>query len=296
MMEFCLQVSILIIQNNGVVNYQPNPGFFGTEQFSYEVCDNAIPAKCDEATVTIIVESDCIYLDIQALMEGALDSTQQMSTRLNERGILPGQNPASPLIAPIPAGQPYGIAPWNYMGDEGTDWLDDDYAPEAVDWVLVSFRTSIQAEFEIAKTAGVLHSDGTIDFPNRCALTTDLTTPVYVVVEHRNHMGVMSPQPISAVSQVISYDFRASDSYKDASGYGQKEVAPGVWVMVAGDGAQAEDIFSYDITGSDKQLWFEQNGNFDAYLPGDFNLDGDINGLDKPVWELNNGISSRVPR
>ncbi len=286
----------LIIQNNGVVNYQPAPGFFGTEQFTYEVCDNAIPAKCDEATVMIIVESDCIYLDIQAFMEGAMDDNQQMRTRLNERGILPGQNPTSPLITPVPAGQPYGIAPWNYAGDEGTDWLDDDYSSEAVDWVLVSFRTSTQADSEIAKTAGVIDSDGTIDFPNRCLLTTDLATPVFVVVEHRNHMGVMSPQAVSAINQVISYDFRAADSYKEASGYGQKEIAPGVWAMIAGDGEQTSDTFSYDITGNDKQLWFEQNGNFDAYLPGDFNLDGDINGMDKPVWEENNGISSRVPR
>ncbi len=286
----------LIIQDNGEVNYQPHPGFFGTEQFSYEVCDNAIPAQCDEATVTIVVESDCIYLDIHAFMQGALDSTQQMRTRLNQRGILPGQNPASSLIVATPAGQPYGIAPWNYTGDEGADWLDDDYTPEVVDWVLVSFRTSTEAASEIAKTAGVIHSNGKINFPNRCLLTTDLATPLYIVVEHRNHMGMMSPQAISVANQVISYDFRAADSYKEASSYGQREVVPGIWAMIAGDGAQMEGIFSYDITGGDKQLWFEQNGNFDAYLPGDFNLDGDINGNDKPVWEGNNGISSRVPR
>gem|GEM_PF-1649599 len=286
----------LIIQNNGVVNYQPAPGFFGTEQFSYEVCDDAIPAQCDEATVTIIVESDCIYLDIQAFMEGALDSTQQMRTRLNQRGILPGQNPASPLITPTSAGQPYGTAPWNYIGDEGANWLDDDYMPDMVDWVLVSFRTSTEAASEIAKTAGVIHRDGTINFPDRCVLTTDLNAPVYVVVEHRNHMGVMSPQPILAVNQTINYDFRATDSYSDAVGYGQKEIIPNVWAMAAGDGAQTDDTFSYDITGGDKQLWFEQNGNFDAYLPGDYNLDGDINGMDKPVWEENNGLSSRVPK
>jgi len=185
---------------------------------------------------------------------------------------------------------------WNYTGDEGTDWLDDDYAPEAVDWVLVSFRTSIQADSEIAKTAGVIHNDGTIDFPNRCLLNTDLTTPVYVVVEHRNHMGVMSSQPVLVENQVISHDFRAADSYKDDSSYGQTEIAPGLWAMIAGNGEQIEDTFSYDITGADKEIWFEQNGSFDAYLPGDFNLDGDINGNDKPVWEVNNGVSSRVPR
>ena len=287
----------LVIQNSGVVNYQPNPGFFGTEQFAYKVCDTAIPAACDEATVTIVVESNCLYIDIQAFMEGTLDAdTQEMGLMLNQRGLLPGQNPVSSLVDPTPAGQPYGIAPWNYTGQEGVNWLDDDYAVDMVDWVLVSFRLSQDTTSEIAQTAAVIRTDGTIYLPNRCVLTTDVTDPVYVVIEHRNHMGVMSPQPVQIINQVLSYDFRIADSYRDASGYGQKELATGVWAMIAGDGEQTTDTFSYDVNGEDKQIWFDQNGNFDAYLPGDYNLDGDANGADKLLWENNNGISSRVPK
>lgn len=286
-----------VIQNNGVVNYQPLPGFVGTEQFTYEICDTGTPAQCDEATITILVESDCIYLNIQAFMEGAYSlNTQEMTTGLNtSRGLLPGQTPINNLVSGTPAGQPYSLAPWNYAGQEGADWTNDNYTNDAVDWVLVSFRLSEDKASQIAQTAALLNKDGSIDFPDRCVLSADWADPMYIVIEHRNHIGIMSPQPVTVTNQVLSYDFRGADSYSTESGYGQKEISTGVWAMFAGDGDQSDD-FSYDINGEDKQIWYEQNGVFDIYLQGDYNLDGDINGLDKGHWMMNNGISSRVPK
>lgn len=288
----------LVIQNNGVVNYQPHPGFFGVEQFNYEICDNGTPIQCDEATVTIIVKSDCIHLDIQTFIEGAYnEEIQQMSTFLNtERGLLPGQTPASNLMSGTPAGQPYHVAPWNYNGQEGQGWTDDNYEEDMVDWVLVSFRLSANKNSEIAQTAAILRKDGQVYFPDRCVLSTDLTAPVYVLVEHRNHIGAMSPQATSINNQTLKYDFRAADSYKDASGYGQKQVSQGVWTLITGDSNQTADEFSYDINGDDKQIWYQQNGVFDTYSSADYDLDGDVNGQDKTLWSRNNGISSRVPK
>ncbi len=287
----------LIIQNNGAVSYQPLAGFVGTEQFTYEICDTGTPAQCDEATVSIIVESDCIYIDIQAFMEGTYNlNTQEMTTGLNTgRGLLPGQTPVNNLVSGTPAGQPYSVAPWNYAGQEGVDWTNDNYTNDVVDWVLVSFRLSEDKASQIAQTAALLNKDGSIDFPDRCALSTDWTDPMYIVIEHRNHIGIMSPQPVPMTNQVLSYDFRQADSYSTESGYGQKEISTGIWAMIAGDGDQF-DNFSYDINGEDKQVWYEQNGVFDIYLQGDYNLDGDVNGLDKGNWMMNNGISSRVPK
>lgn len=287
----------LIIQDNGAVSYQPLPGFVGTEQFTYEICDTGTPAQCDEATVTIIVESDCIYIDIQAFMEGAYSlNAQEMTTGLNtSRGLLPGQTPINNLVSGTPAGQPYSLAPWNYAGQEGADWTNDNYTNDAVDWVLVSFRLSEDKASQIAQTAALLNKDGSIDFPDRCVLSADWADPMYIVIEHRNHIGIMSPQPVTLTNQVLSYDFRQADAYSDGLGYGQKEISIGVWAMFAGDGDQSDD-FSYDINGEDKQIWYEQNGVFDIYLQGDYNLDGDINGLDKGHWMMNNGISSRVPK
>jgi LPXTG-motif cell wall-anchored protein len=43
------------INNDGSVRYQPAPDFFGTDSFTYEVCDNDTPQGCDTARVTVDV-------------------------------------------------------------------------------------------------------------------------------------------------------------------------------------------------------------------------------------------------
>ena len=37
------------------------------------------------------------------------------------------------------------------------------------------------------------------------------------------------------------------------------------------------------------------NGKFDLYLPADFSMDRDLNGMDK-LWTENNGLHSSVPK
>jgi len=237
-----------------------------------------------------------IKVELHAWLEGSYDpSIREMTTTLSTRGLLPGQTPISILATPTPAGQPYLNAPWNYTGTEGTNWNDTNYSNIESDWVLVSFRTGTAKSTEVGMTAAMLNRDGSIHFPDRCALPTG-NTPLYVVIEHRNHIGIMSPQAIDIQDNVLKYDFRRGDSFKDVTSFGQKQLPTGEWVMIAGDGNQIVDIFSYDITGTDKALWFDNNGVFDHYLPADFNMDGDVNGQDKALWFDNNGISSRVPK
>jgi len=77
--------------------------------------------------------------------------------------------------------------------------------------------------------------------------------------------------------------------------WADNEPMQGEWVMFAGDADQS-DFPSFDIKGTDKTIWFDNNGIFDYYFSPDFNLDGDINGQDKSLWFENNGISSRVPK
>ncbi len=247
----------------------------------------------------VIYEANpCYQLAIKAILEGPYNAvTGQMNTALSSgRKILPGQTPVNNLVSPTPAGQPYSIAPWNYTGNEGSDFTDSDYTGNEVDWVLASIRTDIQKADEIAQAAGLLMKDGSVRFIGDCPVETDLSGPFYVVLEHRNHMGVMSPQPINVSGGNITVDFTTQDSFRDATGTGQKEIAPGVWVMLSGDLGQTADIQSYDINGGDKIIWTEGNGNFDVYRTSDADLNGDSNGNDKIFWEKNNGRSSRVPR
>lgn len=242
--------------------------------------------------------STCIRIEVDVYLEGAYSAIdKQMTTHLNTRGLLPGQKPVGISPGATPAGQPYSGSPWNYAGTEGADWADDNYAGTETDWVLVSFRTDVAKDTEIARAAGLLNADGSVTFLTDCVLEANEGDALYVVVEHRSHMGIMSAKPIQVKQGAFVYDFRAENSYDggNGTGAGQREVAPGVFAMYTGDVDQS-DLISYDINGRDRNLWMLENGKFNVYSPADCNLDGEVNGADKSGWIANNGRSSRVPK
>ena len=280
-----------------------------------------VQTPCGEAVSNTVLitgldcDTECVDIDLAVLLEGAYDPEEElMSTKLNtERKLLPGQRPPGESAPLTPVGQPYTITPWNYDGLEGFDFDEDAYTNEVVDWVLVSFRNNIAADTEIAKTAALLSSNGRIDFVNTCALPLDMQIDsAYIVIEHRNHMGIMSKHHVLIEDGELSYDFRTQNSYQGPAGSGSGQVyidlsenedededeneGYGVWAMFAGDGDQLSDIQSYDINGFDKITWFNDFGIFNNYLLGDYNLDGDVSSPDKIFWDKNSGVTSRVPK
>lgn len=289
---------LLNLSSSGDLVYVPPSDYVGTQVYTYQVCDDGMPMKCAEAELVFIIEAFCIDIELYAFLEGPYNSsTGFMETTLNTmRGMLPGQTPLSNLSTPTPAGQPYHQVPWDYDGDEGLNFTDTSYDPSVVDWVLLSFRTGIESNTTVATVAALMHDNGYIELLDNCLFTRSSYEPVYVVIEHRNHIGIMSPSPISLDGERLYFNFTLQNTYKDPTSNGQKELGPEAWAMFGADGEQISDIISYDINGMDKSFWFDYNGIFDVYLPTDYNLDGDVNGADKAIWYLNNGVSSRVPK
>ena len=242
-------------------------------------------------------ETACVDIELYVYLEGAYTTQRsEMTTNLNTLGLLPGQT-LKVLGTPTPDGQPYNNTPWNYAGKEGDNWTDDDYTGNETDWILVSFRTGEAKNTEVGAAAALVNKDGSVTFvEDNCVLSTDVAAAVYIVVEHRNHMGIMTSDAVNITDGKLSYDFRVRDSYRNGTeaGVGQKEIAPGVWAMFAGDADQT-DAVSYDINGGDN-IWPQYNGAFGIYLTADLNLDGEVNGADKHIWMANNGFSSRVPK
>lgn len=268
----------------------PQPDFFPGN-----TSKNAMATTNDDPVS--LTFDEVIDVEIYALLEGPYRYGERlMRTDLNiERGLLPGQVLIG-LGQATPAGHPYAEAPW-YFQEEIESAAFTSYPPDVVDWVLVSFRTGITSDTEIAKTAAYLHSDGRITFPNLENIRAIAEEEaVYIVVEHRNHMGAMSHEPVEVVEGTIVYDFRARDSYRISTSYGQKQMPSGDWVMFAGDVNQETDDFSYDINAYDKVPWVEDNGVFGYYKNADLNLDGDVSMQDKSLWADNNGKLSAVPK
>lgn len=244
-------------------------------------------SKCSQPVVPPSASGLYVFL------EGDYDAAKGgMTAFLNtQRHLLPGQTTTDILTIATPPGQPYHIAPWNYLGTEGANWTDANYSDDVVDWVLVSFRTGLDKNTEIDQTAALVLKNGRIDFVDNYTLPA--VNAAYVLVQHRNHIGVLSHEPATIADNNISYDFRIQNSYTGSAGSGQKQLPNGAWGMYAADGDQS-DYPSYDIIGGDLSFWSIQNGIFGKYRIADYNMDGDIGALDKALWKDNNGVSSRV--
>jgi hypothetical protein len=279
-----------------------------------DICGNA-----DTCTQTIVLNeleiNAYVYLEGAAINPaGTATYTIPMRHTLNTSTlkVLPGQTYKVPILGTIvftPAGQPYNIAPWNYAGAEGTGYNSfgvlangqANYPTNAVDWVLVSLRATPNGG-PVCQTAAILLDDGTIDFVEGgfSCCDIDLSISYYMVIEHRNHLIIMSQEPIPFVGGTITYDFRINQSYVDPDlGFGsaQKFIPNGVYVMYAGNGDQSSNPNAdTDITLNDRFYWEGQNNTAGRYRNGDYNLNGDCNYNDRITYEFNNGNTSAVPR
>ena len=287
---------------DGTIDYSPLSGYTGLDTIPYTVCDPS--NSCVNDTVFVSISNSCITISTSVFLEGPFENGS-MSTNLNDLGYLPGQEPATFFGTATAAGQPYSAAPWNYAGEEGKDMdyittgnSSGNYAATAVDWVLVSLRTGTGSETEVCKQAGILNSNGQIEFvDNNGCCGLDVNETYYVVIEHRNHLLVMSHEKIGIVNNTIAYDFRTQQSYIGLLGFGQKEITSGVFTMHAGNGYQVTNTSAdTDINVNDKDSWLNGNGQHSSYYFHDFDLNGDSNVQDKNLWLKNNGKFSDVPR
>ncbi len=230
-----------------------------------------------------VVVPRIVSCNLSLLMEGPYNSSSNtMSTALLQSDLLPSI-------------QPYSGAPWNYPGTEGAGWTSADYPVGSVDWVFVSLRTTVAAEDEIARFAAVLLDNGSIYTLNDIPMSQGISQ-VYVMIEHQNHLPIMSALPVDIINDVITYDFRTQDSYKgqNGTGFGQKLIGNN-WMMYGGN-ADQDGSGRCDINAADRIFWQTVNGLFGVYNPGDYNLDTDINAADRIIFSYNNGIFTTIPK
>ena len=267
------------------------------------------PSEDDEDYAEVEVQLEggvCVDINTAVFIEGAFDyDALAMSNRLNRLGYLPGQKPSTFIGQYTEAGQPYSQAPWFHFGTEGDSFvqngetigLNGNYPMTAVDWVLVSLRSDVTAESTVGSVAALLHIDGTIEFVDGFGLCNiDPSEDYFIVVEHRNHLVAMSHVEIPVINGTMSYDFRFHNSYRRILGSGQKEVAPGIYAMIAGNGDQTTSaVDSRDINPNDLTKWLIDNGATSSYFLRDLDLSGDVNTGDKALLLINNGLFSDVP-
>jgi hypothetical protein len=113
---------------------------------------------------------------------------------------------------------------------------------------------------------------------------------LFVVIYHRNHLGVLSGNALTSTGGVYSYNFTTPGGQAHGTD-AQKLLVSDVWGMISGDANADGMIENNDFN----PLWSEFAGEED-YSPFDLNLDGQINNVDKDsYWVPNLGKGSYIP-
>ncbi|MCB0748482.1 MAG: hypothetical protein KDC90_13555, partial [Ignavibacteriae bacterium] len=168
----------------------------------------------------------------------------------------------------FPTNQPYNIAPWNYNGTESV--TSTPY--EIVDWILVSLRKEMDKDSEVARHAALLKSDGSIVGLNGIdpQVINVNAGNYYLVVEHRNHLPIMSKEKIEFLNTIVlDCDPPTNDLF--IPGRGCFEETTGSWVAFNNNSIQQSNdyhelgAYSLKITantaGSGAYLFF--NSDYD---------------------------------
>jgi hypothetical protein len=171
---------------------------------------------------------------------------------------------------------------------------------DVVDWVLIELRDATSAAQAtnstsiVRKAAFLLKNGSVVDLNGSSILqfpTVSYTHKLYAVVWHRNHLGILSANQLTESGGIYSYDFSTALTQVYNGGTGYKEIATGVYGMVAGD-ADANGV----VNTTDYNLW-KTNAGKKGYLSTDYNLDRQTENKDKnDIWLNNLNTSTQVPQ
>jgi len=264
----------------GIAFYSEIPSALGDCYYRAYIQKGTCPTVYSDILHLAVVAE--INMNLKVFLEGAFQDTEMLN-KLRELGL-------------IPSSQPYSNPPWNYNGTESVI----DIPANAVDWVLIELRESegdastATSDKSIQRWAAFLMKDGSIkDINGVQNLNVVLSSHdnLYIVVFHRNHLQVISAIPLSIVNGICFYNFSSGENQVLGGNLGHKEIAPGIWGMIAGD-ANSDG----NIGIEDKQVYWNPNAGFKVYLTSDFSMDSQINNKDKSdLWYPNQGFNSQVP-
>lgn len=236
-------------------------------------------------------------LDLKVFIEGAYNiSTNTMNTDLLNASLVPLNQPYNPTL-------PYygNNAPtWLYGGNENVTSFSND----VVDWVVVEMRDAASAASAGNGTiipggtkAALLKSDGTIvdteGHPNVIFAGVPISQDLFVVIYHRNHLGIISANAVTESAGIYSYDYSTGSNkvLGGTSGYKQIDTSPVVWGMVGADGNGNGLIQESDLS----DVWGIDAGKT-GYSGADYDLNIQVNNQDKDdQWLPNNGKESQIP-
>ena len=213
--------------------------------------------------------AESLTVQLKVALEGTYEAgLGEMRTLLTESGLVPTE-------------QPYNVAPYNYMGSECVAKVPEN----AVDWVLLEMRDATNSETIIEQKAALLYADGTINDNGRTGVSFNNLAEngaYHVVVRHRNHLDIMSGNPITVPNENV-FDFTVSPA--TAMGNQLTPAGDGTYMMYAGD-TDGNGI----ITAADLNVVLTDISTFNNYTNADCTLDNTVTIGDYNLYEANSGM------
>lgn len=197
-----------------------------------------------------------------------VEQTGLMRDDLRVLGLVPLVEPYSQLGSP-PSGGSVAV-PASRLQATG---------PEAiVDWVLVELRDVGDPALVIERRAGLLRRDGAVEANDGGTMSfTSPPGPYHVSIRHRNHLGVMTAQPIAL--GMAPRDLDLADPTLPLWGTEAAKVLGGTRVLWVGDGS-GDGRIRYAGTGNDRDPILVAVGGsvptatIQAYSRQDHTMDG----------------------
>ena len=205
----------------------------------------------------------------------------------------------------IPNAQPYGGAQYTDFGYSGTETIGAGIlsvtgANAIVDWVLVELHNSAAPGTIVARKAALIQRDGDVVESSTGSATLTFTgTPAgsyYVVLKHRNHLGVMTSTAIALGSGspvLIDFTNAATGNYQlsgaTGSTYAQRTLTNGKRALWDGNlsndsgsgnllqfqgGTSDSDGAYFKVLTDPSNVTVSPNYIVTAYDRADGNLDG----------------------
>jgi hypothetical protein len=274
---------------DGKYIYTPTSGYSGGDNFTYQVCDNGLPSRCEVATVSIlIIEGKNVVsllpkVYLQGSLFGVTSPNMLMRDDLRVKKLIPFKNPYTAMgFAELTAADTVSQAVLNVTG-----------ANAIVDWVFVELRDATDPTIIKDSRAALLQRDGDI-------VTTDGINPIlfsqvsqasyYVAVKHRNHLGVMTKTaiPLELTPAVVDFRLPSTPTFTlTNTGISQAQVVVDQGVaMWAGNSLHDTNVI-YQGSGNDVNTVYQQVINFTGnvfvspyyklkgYYTGDINMNGE---------------------
>lgn len=219
------------------------------------------------------VVDNTLKLQVKALLQGAYDSTTGlMRDDLRQQAYLPIESSYSSDTALLNA-----------------DLLARNDETSPVDWVLIELRDKTDRTKVVVSKAALIQRNGQVIDAQTGSQTLSWSTiaagDYFVVVKHRNHLGIMSNSSVALGTSIVSMDF--TSPVIETFGTNSRLIVADKALMWAGDSNQ-DGMLIANGSNSDTTTILgnllmdptnvEFNSNYmpSGYFDDDINLDGNV--------------------